>query len=79
MLFFKSHCQWLGKQLQETKIMVRSKKIAFNKKATHWLGVWLDSQLKFNLHINKRVQRAQNAEIQIKGLTQLHRLVFRLV
>lgn len=42
-LFFKSYWQRLGKQLQETKIEVGSEKIAFNKEATQWLGVWLDS------------------------------------
>lgn len=78
-LFSKSHCQRLGKQLRETKIKVGSEKIAFNKEATRWLGVWLDSQLKFTSHISKRIQKARNAEIQIKGLTQSHGLVPGLV
>lgn len=45
----------------------------------HWLRVWLDSQLKFTLHINEKIQRAQNTEIQIKGLIKMYRLVPRLV
>ena len=56
-----------------------SERIAFNKEATRWLGVWLDSQLKFTSHINERVRRARNGEIQIKGLTQSHGLVPGLV
>ena len=68
-LFSKSHRQRLNKQLRQAKIKVGNKKISFNKEATRWLGVWLDSQLKFTSHINERVKRARTAEIQIKGLT----------
>ena len=44
-----------------------------------WLGMWLDSQLKFTSHINERVKRARTAEIQIKGLTKTYGLVPGLV
>ncbi len=44
-LFSKSHRQRLNKQLRETKIKVGTENIPFNKEATRWLGVWLDSQL----------------------------------
>ncbi len=54
-------------------------KISFNKEATRWLGIWLDSQLKFTSHINERVKRARTAEIQIKGLTKTYGLVPGLV
>lgn len=56
-----------------------SEQIKFNKKATQWLGVWLDSQLKFTSHINERVRRARAAEVQIKGLIRTHGLVHGLV
>ena len=69
-LFSKSRRQRLNKQLQETKIKVGKEKIRFNKEATRWLDVWLDSQLKFTSHINERVRRARIAEVQIKSLTQ---------
>ena len=52
-LFSKSHRQRLNKQLREAKIKVGIEKISFNKEATRWLGVWLDSQLKFTSHINE--------------------------
>lgn len=65
-LFSKSHRQRLNKQLQEAKIKIGNEKIPFNKGATLWLGVWLDSQLKFTSHINERVKRARTAEIQIR-------------
>ena len=51
----------------------------FNKEATRWLGVWLDSHLKFISHINERVRRARAAEIQIKDLTCTYGLVPGLV
>ena len=54
-------------------------KVMFNKEATRWLGVWLDSQLKFTSHINERVRRARAGEIQIKGLTRMYGLVPGLV
>lgn len=79
MLFSKSHWQRLSKQLREAKIKVDNKNILFNKQATRWLEVWLDIQLKFTSHVNKRIRRAQNPEIQIKGLTKMQGLVPGLV
>ncbi len=66
-LFSKSDRQRLSKQLREAKIKVGNESISFDKEATRWLGVWLDSQLKFTSHINERIPRARNAEIQIKA------------
>ena len=54
----KSCWQRLSKQSQKAKIKVGNKNIAFNKKTTRWLGVRLDSQLKFISHINDRIQKA---------------------
>ena len=79
MLFSKSHRQRLNRQLREAKIKIRDEKVSFNKEATQWLGVWLDSQLKFTSHINERVRRARTAEILIKGLTKTYGLVPGLV
>lgn len=62
-LFSKSHRQRLNKQLRESKIKVGTKNILFNKETTRWLGVWLNTQLKFTSHINERVKRARTAEI----------------
>ena len=79
MLFSKSHRQRLNQQLREAKLKIGDEKISFNKEATRWLGVWLDSQLKFTSHINERVRRARTAEIQIKGLTKTNGLVPGLI
>ena len=57
-LFSKSHWQRLNKQLREAKVQVSTESISFNKEVICWLGVWLDSELKFTYHINERVKRA---------------------
>ena len=79
MLFSKSHRQRLIKQIQETKIKIGNEKIGFSKEATRWLGVRLDSQLKFTSHINERLRRARIAEVQIKSLTRTYGLAPKLV
>lgn len=67
-LFSKSHCQQLNRQLCEAKIKVDNEKIKSNKEAIGWLRVWLDSQLKLSAHINEKIRRVHIAEIQIKRL-----------
>ena len=78
-LFSKSHRQRLNKQIAAVNIKIGTEKIKFNKEATRWLGIWLDSQLKFTAHINEKLLRARTAEIQIKGLTRTYGLAPALV
>ena len=78
-LFSKSYCQRLNKQIAVVNIKIGTEKIKFNKEATRWLGIWFDSQLKFTVHINEKVQRARTAEIQIKSLTQTYGLAPALI
>ena len=77
--FSKSHQQWLNKQLREAKIKVKNERIIFNKEATRWLRIWLDSQLKFISYINKKMRKTCAAKVQIKGLMQIYGLVPGLV
>ena len=53
-LFSKSHRQRLNKQIAEVHINIEAEKIKFNKEATLWLGIWLDSQLKFTANVNEK-------------------------
>lgn len=69
----------MNKQLRETQIRVGKGQIKFNKELTRWLGVWLDSQLKFTSLINERIRKARVAKIQIKSLIQTHGLIPGLV
>ncbi len=78
-LFSKARRQQFNKQLLATKIKVGSERISFNKEATRWLGILVDSQLKFSSHIHEKIKRARIAEIQIKRLTQMYGLVPGLV
>ena len=43
--------------------------IKYNKEATRWLGVWLDSQLSFAAHHNVMMRKARAAQRQLKGLS----------
>lgn len=68
-IFSRSHCQRLHRQITETNIQIGTGSIKFNKEARRWLGIWLDSQLKFTAHVNEKFRATRAAEIQIKGLT----------
>ena len=60
-------------------VVVRGKRIKFNKNAMHWLGIWLDSQLRFITYVNKRLIKAKTAEIQVKYLSGIYGLASELV
>lgn len=79
MIFSRSHCQRLHRQIIEANIQIGTGSIKFNKEATRWLGIWLDNQLTFTAHVNEKFRAARAAEIQIKGLTRLHRLAPGLI
>ena len=69
----------MSRQIAEVQIKIGPKKIKFNKEATRWLGIWLNSELKFTAHVNEKFQRARTAEIQIKGLTRTYGLAPALI
>lgn len=50
-------------------VSIGGEKIKFNKKVIHWLGIWLDSQLKFTAHIKKKLIKAKTAEILTKRMS----------
>ena len=56
----------------KAKVMVGDNEVLFNKEATWWLGVWLDSQLTLKEHHATRLKNGRNA------LTRLHRLTGQL-
>ncbi len=68
-LFSRARQQRLNQHLRDTTVLVGGKRIKFNKEATRWLGIWLDSQLKFTAHINERLTKAKSVQIQIKHLS----------
>ena len=57
-LFSGSHWQRLNLLIAEIDLKLGTEKIKFNKETTCLVDVWLDSQFKFNVHINKKFQKA---------------------
>jgi hypothetical protein len=45
-----------------TKIRVRNVFVRFNKEATRWLGVWMDTQLTCKEHHNRCMKKARATE-----------------
>lgn len=41
----------------KTTVLVEGERLKFNKDATRWLGIRLDSQLKFTAYINEKMSR----------------------
>jgi len=60
-----------GSKQAETKATVKvgGNEVPFNKEATRWLGVWLDSQLTLKEHHATRLKNRRNALIQLRRLT----------
>lgn len=55
------------------RLMFGEQEVAFNDKATRWLGIWLDSGLTFSTHIKERLKQARAAEARmIRGLTRIY-------
>lgn len=71
-LFSKSKPQKLASQLSETTFHFGGQAIALSKEATRWLGIWLDSRLKFHARFNERIKRAKTAEARIKSLCKVY-------
>ncbi len=78
-LFSRAWQRRRNQQLQEIIVVVRGEKIKFNKDATWWLRIWLNSQLIFAAHVNKRLVKAKTIEIQIRHLNSSYRLALGLV
>jgi len=49
-------------------ILVDGRTVQFNKQATRWLGVWLDSQLTLKDHHDVRMKIARNAQNRLRRL-----------
>jgi len=52
----------------KAKIRVGSHEVQYNKEATRWLGVWLDSMLTLNNHTKKTFAKARRAQGRVTSL-----------
>jgi len=53
----------------KAKVIVGDEEVPFNKEATRWLGVWLDSQLTLKEHHATRLKSGRNAMTRLRRLT----------
>ena len=62
---------WRKKKGMEAKDKVRvgDHEVPFNKEATRWLRIWLDSQLTLGTHHNTRLQNGKRAMTRLQRLT----------
>jgi hypothetical protein len=65
-LFLQRRCH--RRQINETIKVAPGVEKKFNREATRWLGVWLDSQLTLKEHYNKMMCNARDAETRIRSL-----------
>jgi len=52
----------------KTTIRVRNYEVQYNKEATRWLGVWLDSMLTLNDHTKKIFAKARRTQNRVRSL-----------
>jgi ribonuclease HI len=67
-LFTRKTGRAFKEQVQRAKITIGGHQKEFNKEATKWLGVWLDTGLTLKTHYQTRLQKAQRAEKRIRTL-----------
>jgi len=53
----------------KAKVIVGDAEVPFNKEATRWLGVWLNSQLTLKEHHATRIKSGRNAMTRLQRLT----------
>ena len=53
------------------KVKVGDSDVPFNKEATRWLGVWLDSQLTLKEHHTSRLKSGRNAMTRLRRLLHI--------
>ena len=55
--------------IHQASAKIKDVTIKFNKEATRWLGVWLDSALNFREHKDTYLQKERRAEARLKAVT----------
>ena len=60
---------WRSKAVPTAMVKVGATLVLFNKEATRWLGVWLDSQLTLKEHHARRLKGGRNAKTRLRRLT----------
>jgi len=50
------------------RVRVGNHEVPYNKKATRWLGVWLDDMLTLKDHTKKTLAKARKAQSRVRSL-----------
>lgn len=67
-LFSRNRRYWRDRR--EEYIKVQGRTVPFNRKATRWLGVWIDSRLSWKEHIRVYEGKARRVERRISSLVR---------
>ena len=67
-MLFRNRRHW--KDRGQECIRVGSHRIGFNRDATRWLGVWIDSRLSFRENTSRFTARARKAEIRLASFVR---------
>ena len=60
---------WKKRKASKAVVRVGDNDVPFNKQATRWLGVWLDSHLKLRAHQAVRMKEGRKAMTRLRRLT----------
>jgi hypothetical protein len=71
-LLSRRHKHW--KARATATIEVGDHQVKFNREATRWLGVWLDSSLRLTQHRSKCIAKARAAEKRLRNLVGKYRV-----
>ena len=56
-------------EIAASRLVFGGQKVKFHNKATRWLGMWLDSKLSFDAHIEERDQNGpKQLRLELKAL-----------
>jgi hypothetical protein len=61
-LFTRQQGRLLHEQIEHAWVQIEDCMVPFNKEATCWLGIWLDTGLLFKAHFQTHMQKARRAE-----------------
>lgn len=69
---FSSRNRRHWRERAEGHVMVESRPVPFNRGATRWLGIYLDSRLRFAEHASRSVRQARTAERRLQSIVTRH-------
>ena len=69
----------IRRNIEQYNIQIQNYVIKFNKEATRWLGIWLDTGLSLKEHYQIRFQKAQQIENKLRAISGTFGLASGLV